>query len=106
MRLGPTHSYCILDGPVRPVEGEGDRGVTVDQAQGTPLGRIWLSRNDEKGLPLGKGRQGRREQAYSQDSAQNDTGSVPGPRPLPSSELSLLELGLPLNPWDVSGLGR
>ena len=38
--------------------------------------------------------------------AQNETGSVPGPRPLPSSELSLLELGLPLNPWDVSGLGR
>ena len=31
---------------------------------------------------------------------------MPGPRPLPSSELSLLELGLPLNPWDVSGLGR
>lgn len=38
--------------------------------------------------------------------AQNETGSVPGPRPLPSSELSLLELGLPLNPWGVSGLGR
>ena len=49
------------------MRGEGDRGVTVGQAQGTQLGRIWLSRNDEKGLLLGKGRQGRREHAYSQD---------------------------------------
>lgn len=37
--------------------------------------------------------------------AQNETGSVLA-EPLPSSRALLLELGLPLNPWGVSGLGR
>ena len=31
---------------------------------------------------------------------------MPGPGPLPSSDLSLLDLGLPLYPREVAGLGR